>query len=193
MFSCEFYKISKNTFSYRKSPVAASVDNWETKNLPIFWKELLLNAVNDSMPIKYLVYWQPLESGKTIVILVYFLMTSWKNILVYVKSNWDKDFWENRLPNLSNNHVFCQGEIFYKNPNQIRITWSHFYQSFTHDKFNDESCVIVSGWSKKSALFSVWSQFLLLFGKFFYQTLAEWWRSSTSNLIQIETLLVVCP
>ena len=69
------------------------------------------------MSIKYLVYWQPLESGKTIVILVYFLMTPWKNILVYVKSNWDKDFWENSLPNLSNNHLFCQGDIFYKNPN----------------------------------------------------------------------------
>ena len=33
----------------------------------------------------------------------------------------------------------------------------------TNDKFNDVFCVTVSGWFKKSALFSVWSQFFIIF------------------------------
>ena len=33
VFSCEFCEISKNTFSYRTTPVAASVNVWEGPNL----------------------------------------------------------------------------------------------------------------------------------------------------------------
>lgn len=61
------------------------------RNLPFFWKVVLFIAVSGSMSIKYLVYWQPIESGKTILILVNFLMAPWKNILVCLKSNWDED------------------------------------------------------------------------------------------------------
>ena len=37
MFSCEFYEISKNTFSYRTPPVAASIMSWKS----IYFKDLV--------------------------------------------------------------------------------------------------------------------------------------------------------
>ena len=40
VFSCEFYKISQNTFSYRTPPVAASVNIMNVSIWLLMWKKL---------------------------------------------------------------------------------------------------------------------------------------------------------
>ena len=67
MFSCEFYKISKNTFSYRTPPVATSVPKSKTaKKKILINKEKLFNNVAGLRAQKDCVYLM-LPSFKTSV------------------------------------------------------------------------------------------------------------------------------